>query len=99
MALPNIVPEDDTMDSYWCSIRMSLNIPLSSFKAMRKGGNAIFACLQYIAALSYLRQVHLVYVPSFVAFRHNEACMPSWRFCLQPELRSRKKYIFRPHIA
>ena len=63
---------------------------------MRKGGNAIFACLQYIAALSYLRQVHLFYVSSFVAFGHNEVCMLSWRFGLQPELRSGKNTFSDP---
>ena len=38
-----------------------------------------FACLQLIAATK-------VYVLLFEAFGRKEACMPPWRFGLQPEL-------------
>jgi hypothetical protein len=31
-------------------------------------------------------KVHLVYVLLFVALGHKEACMPQWRFGLEPEL-------------
>jgi hypothetical protein len=83
MTLPDVVPVDDTMDSYQYYF---------SF---------LFACLQYIAALSYCRQI-CTWSTSFclLSSGHKEACMPLWRFGLAARTFGVKNLpFFGPHIV